>query len=200
MDLAKANTPQSHKPPTETTTPQLSKGPKSKPSDATNDTDTNEVDDLKNDLALQRLLKESHLLTSDFSHTDPTGKNRHKATDLRLLDLGSKSSIFTQKNMPKSHRQGIAKKGVEREESRRREARENGIVLERFGKGGVAGKAEGRGGAAGKRRERNVGAPSVGRFGGATLRLSKRDVEGITGPKVSSSRGGKGKGRGGKRR
>lgn len=185
---------QTSKPPTSDTAPTKPSSSSKTPPTSTNDPDpdTNEASDLKNDLALQRLLKESHLLDANFASTDPTGKNRHKATDLRLLDLGGKTSIFAQKNMPRSHRVGIAKKKEDRERERRKEAKENGVVLERVRREEVNGGAE--------RRERGVGAPAVGRFSGGTLRLSKRDVEGITGPK-SSGRGGKGgRGRGGKRR
>ncbi|KAK6007032.1 hypothetical protein QM012_006040 [Aureobasidium pullulans] len=184
----------SSKPPTSSDTPNTSKQPtKKKDDDAEGDT---EQDDLKNDLALQRLLKESHLLDANSLSTDPSGKNRHKATDLRLLELGSKTSIFAQKNMPKHQRVGIQKKKENKEFERRREAKENGIILERVRKEGTDGKGGGFGG--GNKRERGIGNPSVGRFSGGTLKLSKRDVEGITGPR-SSGRGGRG-GKGGRGR
>ena len=64
-----------------------------------------EADNLKKDLALQRLLAESHLLDSSSSST-LSGNSRHKAIDLRLKALGSKSSLFTQEKMPMSHRKG----------------------------------------------------------------------------------------------
>ena len=138
-------------------------------------------DDLKNDLALQRLLKESHLLES-ASELAPTGKNRLKALDLRMQGLGAKSSLYQQK-MPSSHRRGINAKAEYREEKRRREAKENGIVLEK-----PAPKK-----AAAGRRERGVGGPSVGKFAGGTLNLSKRDISAIQGPSRPSR--GRGKGR-----
>ncbi|TAQ83568.1 hypothetical protein B7494_g8107 [Chlorociboria aeruginascens] len=144
------------------------------------DDDVSEAANLKKDLALQRLLTESHLLDSP---TNPTlsGSNRHKATDLRMQALGSKASIFKQTNMPMAHRKGILAKQTEKEEKRRKEARENGIVLEkakmRSKKGGE------------KKRDRGVGGPGVGKFSGGTLRLSKRDVFDIEGPK-KSGRGG----------
>ncbi|KAI9818558.1 MAG: hypothetical protein M1827_000617 [Pycnora praestabilis] len=137
---------------------------------------------LKKDLALQRLLTESHLL-DPTSSLSPLGSNRHKATDLRLLSMGSKASILTQERMPMSHRKGIAAKASEKEETRRREAKENGIILER------AKTAKKRDGI----RQRGFGAPVVGRFKGGMLRLSKRDVADIEGPKVrvKERRGGK---------
>lgn len=190
---------QSSKPPTSTDTPSTSKQP-TKKKDEDNEGGTTEQDNLKDDLALQRLLKESHLLDATSLSTDPSGKNRHKATDLRLLELGSKTSIFAQKNMPKHQRVGIQKKKEDKEFERRREAKENGIVLERVRREGTDGRGGGFGG--GNKRERGIGNPSVGRFSGGTLRLSKRDVDGITGPK-SSGRGGRGgkagRGRGGGR-
>ncbi|OJD31626.1 uncharacterized protein BKCO1_4600063 [Diplodia corticola] len=162
---------------------------------------------LKNDLALQRLLQESHLLDASSSSSPladplagPTGKNRHKATALRLQALcsggGSKASsvLSQQQKMPMAHRKGIKAKAAAKEATRRREARENGIVLERVRKDPAA--AAGDAAAAKKKRERGVGGPGVGRFSGGTLRLSKRDVASITG----EGRGGFGGKKGGKRR
>ncbi|PQE32766.1 swr1-complex 5 protein [Rutstroemia sp. NJR-2017a WRK4] len=158
------------------------------------ETTQSEALNLKNDLELQRLLSESHLLTSTSgSSTLPSlhGSNRIKALDLRIQALGAKSSIHVQEKMPMKMRKGIVKAAEEKAERRRREAKENGIVLERERRGGGKGKS------GGVRRERGVGAPAVGRLvGGATLRLSKRDVEGIEGPKRGSRGGGRG-GRGG---
>jgi hypothetical protein len=141
-----------------------------------------EAENLKNDFALQRLLKESHLLES-ASDLNPTGVNRHKALDLRLQSLGAKKSIFGQQKMPKSHWVGIQAKATNKEDTRRREARENGIILEK-----PTFKSKGN---ANKRRERGIGAPSIGKFAGGTLRLSSRDLVGM-----KSSRGSKGAKRG----
>ena len=138
--------------------------------------DADESANLKKDLALQRLLKESHLLEpkSSLSHT---GQNRHKAHDLRLREMGSRSSIFSQQKMPLAQRKGITAKAVEREETRRREALDNGIVLEK------AGSSKKR---ADMKRKRGIGAPTVGKFRGGTLRLSTKDVAEIQGPKKVS--------------
>lgn len=88
-----------------------------------------------------------------------------------------------------SHRRGIIAKQTDKEEKRRREARENGIILE---------KAKMKKSTDGK-RDRGVGAPGIGKFSGGTLKLSKKDIFDIEGPKrSSSSRGGRG-GRGGGR-
>ena len=87
--------------------------------------------------------------------------------------MGSKTSIFKQEKMPLAQRRGIAAKAKEREESRRKEAFENGIVIERIKakKPSV------------KPRERGVGRPAVGKFQGGTLKLSRKDVAKIEGPR-----------------
>ncbi|KAL3476107.1 hypothetical protein BJX99DRAFT_258815 [Aspergillus californicus] len=145
--------------------------------------DKDETLNLKNDLALQRLLKESHLLES-ASDLAPSGKNRHKALDLRMQELGAKTSLFHQQKMPSSMRKGIKAKAVSKDDKRRREARENGIVLEK-----PAPKKH----INNERRERGVGGPSIGKFSGGTLNLSKHDIS-----QVQSSRRGGGRGRGGR--
>ncbi|KAL8687517.1 MAG: hypothetical protein Q9218_006334 [Villophora microphyllina] len=132
---------------------------------------------LKKDLALQRLLKESHLL-EPASSTAPSGQNRHKALDLRQQVLGSKSSVFSQQRMPLAQRKGIRAKAVERDEGRRREAKENGIILEKVAKS----KANG------PKRERGIEAPSVGKFSRGMLTLSKKDVASIVGPRKRSEK------------
>lgn len=92
--------------------------------------------------------------------------------------------------MPIAHRKGIISKQNEKEGTRRREARENGIILE---KAQMKAKKGGDG-----KRDRGVGAPGVGKFSGGTLKLSKKDITDIEGPKRTSSggRGGRGGGRG----
>ena len=75
------------------------------------------------------------------------------------------------------------------EAKRRADAREAGIVLERENKKSTGKKVE-------KKRERGVGGPSIGKFRGGTLSLSKKDVRSITG---GGGAKGKGKGKKGKR-
>jgi hypothetical protein len=162
--------------------------PASKKAPTTTEDDLDEADNLKKDLALQRLLAESHLLDSS-SNTSISGANRHKATDLRLQSLGAKTSILKQEKMPLSHRKGILAKQSEREEKRRREARENGIVLEKV-KASTKVHKEGK-------RDRGIGGPGVGKFSGGTLRLRKRDIIDIEGPRKAFSSNGK---RGGSKR
>ncbi|PGH23429.1 hypothetical protein AJ80_02539 [Polytolypa hystricis UAMH7299] len=162
---------------------QTTKSAKSNPSSKGDEEDESmDAANLKNDMALQRLLKESHLLES-AEDLNPTGRNRHKALDLRMQDLGAKTSLFNQAKMPMSHRKGINTKAVTREETRRREARENGIILEKP----TAPKNQ----KPVRKRERGIGAPGIGKFVGGTLRLSKSDVHSIQGPKRSGSSRGK---------
>lgn len=141
---------------------------------------------LKNDLALQRLLAESHLFSSAGVNggdagdaTEHVGRNRHLATDLRLSVLGSKTSIYKQAKMPMSMRKGINAAAQGRETKRRQEARENGIVLERPAASSLGKKA-----AKGKRNgasSRAIDAPSVGKMNNGMLRLSKKDIAELDG-------------------
>ncbi|KAL8739338.1 MAG: hypothetical protein Q9181_000069 [Wetmoreana brouardii] len=126
---------------------------------------------LKKDLALQRLLNESHLLDPKSSSA-PSGQSRHKALDIRQQSLGSKSSLFLQQSMPLAQRRGILAKAADRDEKRRREAKENGIILEKAMKSRTRD----------PQRQRGIGAPSVGKFSRGMLTLSKKDVAKIVGP------------------
>ncbi|RYP62822.1 hypothetical protein DL769_007150 [Monosporascus sp. CRB-8-3] len=178
---------------------------------------------LKNDLALQRLLTESHLFSKSSSSsstatpnnnttTEHAGRNRHLANDLRLAALGSKRSVYAQARMPMGIRKGIAGAAAAREDKRRREARENGVVLERKSGGGGVVPAAGdwlrgfgakrKGGGGGERRRKGGGgdriavdAPAVGRLRNGMLKLSRRDISEIQG-----SGGGSGMTKGKKRR
>jgi len=127
--------------------------------------DALEAQNLKHDLDLQRLLRESHLLEQAKSSSMP-GAERHKAIDMQMKSLGSKDSLFHQKSMPRSHRVGIVTKAASREALRRKEAKENGIILEK-----PSGESRPT-----NRRERGVDVPAVGRFRSGTLKLSRKDV------------------------
>lgn len=172
LDRSQQRAYMSSKPPASETTSASSK-PRSKVAE---EDDSTEAANLKHDLALQRLLKESHLLepgSFNPKNTAPQGKGRLKALDMRLQDLGAKTSLATQDKMPIAHRKGIASKAVGREQKRRNDAAENGIILE---KAKHAAKDM-------KRRERSVGGPTVGKFRGGTLKLSGKDLRDIQGPK-----------------
>ncbi|CAZ84767.1 unnamed protein product [Tuber melanosporum] len=155
---------------------------KSKKSSDDEEDPRSEAEMLKNDLALQRLLRESHLLDSTSGKLEATGKNRLKALESRIQALGGKD-ITIQKNVPMAIRKGIAAAREERELKRRKNAKEAGIVLERDTTRKKISK---------KRQDRGGFGPSIGRFKGGALVLSKRDVMDIEG------RSGSGGGRGGK--
>lgn len=76
--------------------------------------------------------------------------------------------------MPMAQRKGIAQKARIKEKHRREEAKQNGIILE------VATKRKSK---KDGKRQRSIGNPSVGRFQNGMLKLSKRDVAKIEGPK-----------------
>ncbi|KAF3046191.1 hypothetical protein E8E11_007511 [Didymella keratinophila] len=185
----------SSKPPTSGTPIAQKAAIKKKDKDADDSTD---AANLKNDLALQKLLRDSHILSASSSGAStPTlttaGAARHKSTDLHLRSLGAKSSIFTQKKMPMAQRKHMAEKARLTEQKRRHEAREGGIILEKE----VREKSKDRE----RKRERGVGGPSIGRFSGGTLTLSKKDVRSITGgPGSQGGKGKNGKGKGKPRR
>jgi hypothetical protein len=136
------------------------------------DEDGSEALNLKHDLDLQRLLKESHLLEQAKASTG-VGVHRHKAVDMRLQTLGSKGSTFQQEKMPLAHRKGILAKAASRDASRRKEAKDSGIILEKVS---ITSRSKD------LRRERTVDVPTIGKFRDGTLRLSKKDVMAIQGP------------------
>lgn len=78
--------------------------------------------------------------------------------------------------MPLAQRKGILAKSAEKNDTRRRQAQENGVILEKA----VRGKSR-----FSSKRQRGIGAPSVGKFQGGMLKLSKKDVTDIEGPKKS---------------
>ncbi|KAF1940902.1 hypothetical protein EJ02DRAFT_455574 [Clathrospora elynae] len=176
----------SSKPPTSAAATPKNVTIKKKPDEA----ELTETANLQNDLALQKLLRESHLLSAASSKSsksilEATGIARHKSTDLHLQSLGAKASVFTQKKMPMAQRKHMVLKARLTEEKRRSEAKEAGIVLETAKKSAKVERE--------RKREREVGGPSIGRFKGGTLSLSRKDVRSIT------AGGGKGKGKKGKR-
>jgi len=137
-----------------------------------------EVAHLKNDMELQKLLHTSNILSTHApTYSTRTGSvrdtlnTRNKLVDMQMLASGAKTSVFHQKSMPMAHRKGIISKQKMRDERRRAEAKENGVILEKeTKKRKVVGK-----------RERSVGGPSIGKFKGGTLTLNKKELASITG-------------------
>ncbi|KAK3494756.1 uncharacterized protein B0T23DRAFT_315277 [Neurospora hispaniola] len=168
---------------------------------------------LANDLALQRLIAESHILSAaggNASHylssaaaeTDKNtrafaeGRIRKKTTDMRMQALGAKGSVLEQEKMPMNMRKGIKKASETYEQKRRREARENGIILEKAsgkGKGNVKKRSGG---------DRPVDMPGIGKMRGAQLTISSREIRSMenSGPVGRGARGMGGKAKGGHRK
>ncbi|KAJ0118465.1 hypothetical protein J7T55_009248 [Diaporthe amygdali] len=158
---------------------------------------------LASDLELQRLISESHILSatnpfntaaSGASHASKAfseGRTRALTTDLRLQKLGSKDSIFKQQKMPMAMRKGILGARASREDKRRREAKENGIILERPEEGGSSGSSKKARRHKGKGSDLPVDMPGMGRMKGGELRLNKRDVRAVEreGKRMTDSRG-----------
>ncbi|GAP87513.1 hypothetical protein SAMD00023353_2600370 [Rosellinia necatrix] len=179
-----------------------SKNKRGKAAAAAGDEDEDAPSLLKNDLALQRLLSESHLFSTAAAKgggsgggdnaTEHVGRNRHLATDLRLAALGSKTSVYRQAKMPMALRKGMRAAAEGREAKRRREARENGVVLEKptttaaaiaaFSSAATTAASSAR--KKGRRKgpsARDFGAPSVGRVSNGTLTLSKKEIASVQG-------------------
>lgn len=81
--------------------------------------------------------------------------------------------------MAMKERRGIQAARDGREAKRRKEAKENGVVLERESAGAAAGKGKGKKRTAGARDMGVVDRPGVGRLRGAQLKISERDVQSI---------------------
>ncbi|KAK0736984.1 hypothetical protein B0T21DRAFT_264422, partial [Apiosordaria backusii] len=184
----------SSRPPSHSSAAQSDSNPKKKKADESQAEDSAAF--LANDLALQRLIAESHILSAaggNSSHWQSSaaagtatntrafaaGRTAKKTTDLRFQALGAKDSILAQSKMPMSMRKGIVSHNTAKEAKRRREAKENGIILEREVKKSKPSRSKK---PSGGRGEREVGAPGVGRMRGATLRISAREAEVLNRP------------------
>lgn len=88
-----------------------------------------------------------------------------------MNDLGAKDASLPQQKMPLAHRRGINAKATDREERRRQDALENGVVLEREKRKSNSKQA--------KFREKGIGGPAIGRFKGGTLKIRQRDVRSL---------------------
>lgn len=184
--LASSNSLQSSRPPDQTASPKAPP-PTTKP---TTSLPEDAPSLLAQDLELRRLLAESHLLATPtlIAGAEPlpfaAGRTRRKATDLRVQALGSKASILTQQKMPMNMRKGIVAAKTTRESKRRREAKENGVILEREAPVNKGRKKQ-------KGMDPAVDRPGVGRLRGAQLRVSERDVKMIEGTRDTFGRRGR---------
>lgn len=209
--------------PPDATEPTTGSKPKRQPAGGGGEDDDPQNEDSKtllaNDLALQRLISESHILAASNPFNDigrgsrggasaavgaaeeagaattkaasfAEGRTRRLTTDLRLQKLGSKGSIFAQQKMPMGMRKGISAAREAKEDRRRREARENGIILE------TKSSSKGKSGGGGRRAKGGRGGvavdmPGMGRFKDGELRLSKHEVRAVEMEGMRFDNGGK---------
>lgn len=168
-----------------------------------------DADNLQNDLKLQRLLSESHILAHnmDFSGADltlqtldyeaPIGNARRRILDQRIRQAAATNS--STKGMPKklekmpmNMRKGMINARERRVTEYEREAREAGIVLSKVKKGELRNLDSGRGATVssdrlgvGKKqtkrvRDRGLRIHSVGKSTRNGLRISQQDIDRIT--------------------
>ncbi|CUM62730.1 uncharacterized protein PRCAT00000287001 [Priceomyces carsonii] len=111
-------------------------------------------DNLENDLKLQRLLEESHILANKVEYSgadltlktidieEPTGKARKRALDSRIRKIAATNSKTgglpkTLESMPMTMRKGMIDSKRKKAERYENEARNAGIVLSKIKKGQI---------------------------------------------------------------
>ncbi|BFZ54097.1 pre-rRNA processing and 40S ribosomal subunit assembly [Savitreella phatthalungensis] len=169
-----------------------------------------EIENLKNDRELQRLLRESHLLQEQHALEGgsggagtPTslelrGKQRHKAQLAQLLDLPGAAKTLskqTRVNMPQKMRLNMARAQQERKDRADKHARDNGIINARDKTKSREAQDQAK-----RVKTRNVkrgtlGELSIGKYKAGKLTLSQRDIDRVSGSGTSA----KGKGKRGTR-
>lgn len=158
-------------------------------------------ENLKNDIELQRFLKESHLLSAlgngatNVNDDSVIGKARARTLEMRLRGLSETNGRSTTlEKMPVNVRKGMIKKHRKRIEKHETEAKEGGVVLHNVKKGqfrqidhthrndierrigsSIKKQQEQRT----KRRQRGLRIQSVGRSTRNGLRISQRDIDRI---------------------
>lgn len=170
-------------------------------------------DNLENDMKLQRLLQESHILSNKLQYSgaeltmqtldyeDPTGNARKRVLDSRIRKLASVNSSTgglpkKLEKMPMSMRKGMINSREQKIAKYEKEARDAGIVLSKVKKGELRNLDAGRGYTAasdrlgvGKKvkqriRDRGLKIHGVGKSTRNGLVISKEDIERINrGPK-----------------
>lgn len=162
-----------------------------------------DADNLENDLKLQRLLSESHILANsmEFSGAEltmqtldydaPIGNARRRILDQRIRDISSTNGTAHRKleKMPMNMRKGLIKHREERVSKYENEAREAGIILSKVKKGELRNIDIGKGvtpasdrlgsGKSQNRRVRDRGLKihSVGKSTRNGLRISQKEIE-----------------------
>lgn len=168
-------------------------------------------ENLENDLKLQRLLAESHILANQLEYLgadvtlktidydDPTGTARRKVLTHRIRTLAATNSSTgglpkKLQKMPMNLRKAHIKAREDRVAQYEREAKEAGIVLSKTKNGEVRDLDFGKGStfvadrlgtgvrASKKRRERGLKINAVGKSTRNGLVISQRDIDRINGP------------------
>lgn len=125
-----------------------------------------ERENLKDDIALQRLLRESNIL-AEYNDSDDPGRLRRRTLDSRISHLGGKE--VPKGNIPLRIQKGIETAKIRRQAKGEREAKEAGLVLPKKRKT-----------KAGKTRERGLNTKSgVGKFKNGWLQVSEREIRRI---------------------
>lgn len=187
---------------------ELNQKQSSKPSSKKQKTSKEDQDNLENDVKLQRLLQESHILANNQGHSgadltmqtldyeDPTGKSRAKALTSRLRNLSATNS--SNKGMPKklesmpmAMRKGMIKSQQKKVQKYEKEAKDAGTVLSKVKRGELRDLTAGKGstfasdrlgtGKSGPKRVRDRGLKvnSVGKSTRNGLVILKKDIERI---------------------
>lgn len=165
-------------------------------------------ENLENDIKLQRLLKESHILSHQLEHSgadltlqtidyeDPTGKARRKILTSRMRELAATNSSTgglpkTLEKMPMAMRKGMIRSQKEKIAHYEEEARNAGIVLSKTKKGQFRDLSSGSGSTFAsdrigtgdkinkKHRQRGLKINSVGKSTRNGLIISKDEIERI---------------------
>lgn len=168
-----------------------------------------DADNLENDLKLQRLLSESHILAHnmDFSGADltlqtldyeaPIGNARRRILDQRIrqaaaVNSSTKGLPKKLEKMPMNMRKGMISARERRVAEYEREARQAGIVLSKVKKGELRNLDSGRGATVasdrlgvGKKqtkrvRDRGLRIHSVGKSTRNGLRISQQEIDRVT--------------------
>ena len=169
-------------------------------------------ENLENDLKLQRLLQESHILAHQMEYSgadvtlqtldyeDPTGKARKRALTQRMREISatnssSKGNPRVLEKMPMNMRKGMVKARDARIAKYEREARDAGIVLSKVKKGEVRDMSFGKGVTLAsdrlgqgkkvqkKKRDRGLKINGVGRNTRNGLVIDQKDIDRINNKK-----------------
>ncbi|CDK25074.1 unnamed protein product [Kuraishia capsulata CBS 1993] len=178
-------------------------------------------ENLKNDLALQRLLSESHILSSvpkshhsgaeltlkTLDSDGPIGNARIRTLDERMKEISAKNGTLKARNlekMPMAMRKGMIKARTLKTEKYEKEAKEAGIVLSRTRKGELRSLDNGRGVTSAsdrlglnksrvtKMRDRGLKINTIGRSTRNGLVISKAEIERLSSKPKDGKKGKKG--------